>query len=123
MRLLIVEDNPDNMDLLVELLCDHYELVQAFDGTEALLLLQAEPVDLVLLDISLPGIDGIDVLREIRKHPALTTLPVIAVTAHAMIGDRERFLATGFNGYLAKPIVDDDELIAAIEALRPAKES
>ena len=73
--------------------------------------------DVVLLDVSLPGMDGLEVLARMRHHPALRGVPVVAVTAHAMAGDRERYLAAGFDGYVPKPIVDDQFLIDTIEAL------
>jgi CheY-like chemotaxis protein len=75
------------------------------------------PPDLVLLDISLPGMDGPEVLKRLRADPALTRLPVIALTAHAMAGDRERFLALGFNGYVTKPILDEELLFATVREL------
>ena len=73
-----------------------------------------EGPDLVLLDISLRGMDGLEVLQHIRAHARLPKLPVIALTAHAMAGDRERFLAAGFDGYLTKPIIDDEALLRTI---------
>ena len=71
----------------------------------------------MLLDISLPGLDGIEVLRRIRANPALRPLPVIALTAHAMSGDRDKYLSAGFNDYVTKPIVDETLLIGSIERL------
>ena len=73
--------------------------------------------DLVLLDISLPEMDGAEVLRNIRASDELEDLPVIALTAHAMSGDREKFLAAGFDDYITKPIVDEENLFDAIEGL------
>ena len=73
--------------------------------------------DLVLLDISLPGMDGTEVLAWIRAQEELVDLPVIALTAHAMSGDREKYLGMGFNDYLTKPIIDEDLLMGAIERL------
>jgi len=113
----VIEDNPDNRLLLQALLTDEYDIDEYEDGPSALAKLAAAPPTLVLLDISLPGMDGSEVLRRIRGTPELAALPVIALTAHAMSGDRERFLAEGFNGYVTKPIVDEDLLFTAIRAL------
>ncbi|MBK8249764.1 MAG: response regulator [Gemmatimonadetes bacterium] len=113
-RIAVVEDNPDNRLLAVALLegryhCDEYETgFAALDGMVASL------PDLVLLDISLPGIDGVETLKRLRADARLARLPVIAVTAHAMAGDRERFLAEGFDDYLTKPILDEQALLGAI---------
>jgi two-component system cell cycle response regulator DivK len=116
-RLAIVEDNSDNRLLLQALLNDRYELVEYDNGTSALEGIASNRPDLVLLDISLPGMDGNEILQRIRKDLTLQTLPVIALTAHAMAGDREKFLAAGFNEYITKPIVDENQLFAAIERL------
>lgn len=114
-RIAVVEDNPDNRLLLQAMLDGMYQLVEYENGTDAVAGLTSSPVDLVLLDISLPGMDGLEVLRHLRENPLTTKLPVIALTAHAMAGDRERFLAAGFDGYLTKPIVDETVLFGAIE--------
>lgn len=120
-RLAVVEDNPDNRLLLQALLADQYDIDEYEDGPSALARLAGARPALVLLDISLPGMDGSEVLRRIRATPGLDALPVIALTAHAMSGDRDRFLAEGFNGYVTKPIVDEELLYAAIrELLSPA---
>lgn len=116
-RIAVVEDNPDNRLLIRALLEDQYTLEEYEAGEPALDGLQQAPPDLVLLDISLPGLDGIEVLRRIRAHSALRSLPVIALTAHAMSGDREKYLSAGFDDYVTKPIVDEALLIAAIEGL------
>jgi CheY-like chemotaxis protein len=116
-RLAVVEDNADNRLLLQALLGDRYELIEYDNGTSALEGIAAERPDLVLLDISLPGMDGNEILRRIRKDLVLGSLPVIALTAHAMAGDREKFLAAGFNDYITKPIVDESQLFASIERL------
>jgi len=116
-RLAVVEDNADNRLLLQALLGDRYELVEYDNGTSALEGIASARPDLVLLDISLPGMDGNEILQRIRKDAALRGLPVIALTAHAMSGDREKFLAAGFNDYITKPIVDETQLFAAIERL------
>ncbi len=113
-RIAVVEDNPDNRLLVRALLEDHYVLTEFETGMEAVTgLAQAEP-DLVLLDISLPEMDGPEVLRWIRGQDSLKTIPVVALTAHAMAGDRERFLAEGFDAYLMKPIVDESVLLDTI---------
>jgi CheY-like chemotaxis protein len=116
-RLAVVEDNPDNRLLVRAMLGDAYDITEYASGPEALVGLRSTPADLVLLDISLPGMDGIEVLRRLRADPATAQLPVLALTAHAMAGDRERFLALGFDDYLTKPIVDDAALVRAIEHL------
>ncbi len=100
----IVEDNADNRLLVVALLEDDYDVVEFEDGTSALAGLADSGARLVLLDISLPGMDGSEVLRGIRSDPALQALPVCALTAHAMSKDRERCTRVGCDGYLSKPI-------------------
>jgi two-component system, cell cycle response regulator DivK len=114
--IVVVEDNADNRLLLRSLLGDDYRLIEYEDGAEALAGLRGDRPDLVLLDISLPGMDGEEVLAEVRADPSLRDLPVIALTAHAMAGDRERLLGAGFDDYVTKPIVDEEVLFAAIRA-------
>jgi len=114
-RIAVVEDNPDNRLLLRALLDDRYEIVEYENGVEALAGIAAAPPALVLLDISLPGMDGNEILARIRADERLRALPVIALTAHAMAGDREKYLSQGFNDYITKPIVDETVLFAAIE--------
>jgi two-component system, cell cycle response regulator DivK len=116
-RVAVVEDNADNRLLLQALLGDRYDLVEFENGADALKAIGEQPVDLVLLDISLPGMDGHEVLRRIRRDLVLKALPVIAITAHAMAGDREKFLAAGFDDYITKPIVDETRLLAAMDRL------
>lgn len=115
--LAVVEDNADNRLLLQALLGDRYDLVEYENGADALAGFAARRPDLVLLDISLPGMDGTEILRQLRATELLRGLPVIALTAHAMAGDREKFLAAGFDDYLTKPIVDENRLFAAIDRL------
>src|SRR5688572_15681264 len=115
--LAVVEDNADNRLLLQAILGDHYDLVEYENGVDALRGIAASPPDLVLLDISLPGMDGNEILQRIRRDVALQGLPVIALTAHAMSGDREKFLAAGFDDYITKPIVDEKQLYTAIDRL------
>lgn len=114
-RIAVVEDNPDNRLLVEAILDDRYELDQYETGTDAVEGLNRERPDLVLLDISLPEMDGTEVLAWIRDHDDLASLPVIALTAHAMAGDREKYLQAGFDDYLTKPILDEDVLLDAIE--------
>jgi two-component system, cell cycle response regulator DivK len=113
-KILIVEDVEMNRDLLVQLLEDDYELVEATDGKQGLEMAAQERPDLILLDISLPEMDGWEVTRRIRADEELKQIPIIAVTAHAMAGDEEKAYAQGCNGYLSKPI-DEDELWAKVE--------
>jgi len=113
----VVEDNRDNRLLLQAFLSDQYAIVEYETGPSALEGLKKQIPDLVLLDVSLPGMDGLEVLAHVRADERLKALPVIALTAHAMSGDRERFLKAGFNDYVAKPIVDENVLFAAIARL------
>ncbi|MEX2467718.1 MAG: response regulator [Gemmatimonadota bacterium] len=114
-KVAVVEDNPDNRMLVQALLEDRYEISEYESGVEAVEGLPHDIPDLILLDISLPEMDGTEVLAWIRQHPDLKDVPVVALTAHAMAGDREKFLAAGFNDYVTKPILDEDVLIGAIE--------
>jgi len=113
----VVEDNADNRLLVDAILGDRFVLHEYANGADALTGLRGRRPDLVLLDVSLPGMDGPEVLANIRRDPALRDVPVIALTAHAMRGDRERYLGLGFDEYVAKPIVDDDALVRVIERL------
>jgi CheY-like chemotaxis protein len=111
----VVEDNADNRLLLQALLGDLHEIVEYENGLDALDGIRSRRPEMVLLDISLPGMDGLAVLAHIRADAQLRDLPVIALTAHAMAGDRERYRAAGFDEYVAKPIVDESVLIQAID--------
>jgi CheY-like chemotaxis protein len=113
-RVAVIEDNPDNRLLLQALLEDRFELVEFHSGSAAISGLADANVDVALLDISLPDMSGVDVLRSIRADERIQRLPVIALTAHAMRGDREKYLAEGFDDYVTKPIVDEEILLAAI---------
>jgi CheY-like chemotaxis protein len=104
-RVLVADDNPAGRELVRESLAEHVgSIVEAADGQEALDKIRETRPDLVLLDIQMPGMDGYAVLREIRSDPALEGLRVVALTAFAMQGDRERALAAGFDDYLTKPV-------------------
>ena len=114
-KIAVVEDNPDNRLLVQAILDDRYELSEYETGAEAVAGLGTDLPDLILLDISLPEMDGTEVLAWIRQQDALKATPVIALTAHAMAGDREKYLRAGFNDYVTKPIVDESVLTEAIE--------
>ena len=114
-KIAVVEDNPDNRLLVQAILEDNYELSEYETGMEAVAGLGGNIPDLILLDISLPEMDGTEVLAWIRTQDALKDTPVIALTAHAMAGDREKYLRAGFNDYVTKPIVDEAVLTEAIE--------
>ncbi len=111
----VIEDNPDNRLLVSAILEDDYIINEYETGPEALDDMPNDVPDLILLDISLPEMDGVNVLSFIRQDEKLKEIPVIALTAHAMAGDREKFLAKGFDDYITKPIVDETLLLNAIE--------
>ena len=104
-RILVVEDNVMNMELAVDLLrLQGYEVLSATTGQEALDISGREPLDLILMDVGLPGIDGLEVTKMLKKDPKTRHIPVVALTAHAMKGDEERILHHGCTGYISKPI-------------------
>lgn len=119
MKILIIEDNLGNRFLLRVLLeHHHYEVMEAPTGPEGIELAQMNTPDLILLDIELPGIDGYEVIGALKSRPETATLSVIAVTSHAMVGDRERILKAGFNGYIEKPI-DPDTFVEEMKVSIP----
>lgn len=118
-KIAVVEDNPDNRLLVRVMLEDQYKVTTYETGFDALEGLKHDKPDLILLDISLPHMDGTEVLRRLRTDGDLRDIPVIALTAHAMAGDREKYLGAGFNDYVPKPIVDETLLLAAIERALP----
>jgi two-component system cell cycle response regulator DivK len=120
MKILLIEDNEQNRYLATFLLEKHgYEVIPASDGKRGIELADQIRPDLMLLDIQLPGMDGYAVARELRNNPALTQIPIIAVTSYAMVGDREKALAAGCTGYLEKPI-NPETFVTDIESfLRP----
>ena len=104
-KILVVEDNEMNRDMLSRRLVKRgYEVVIALDGREGVDKARAESPALVLMDMSLPVLDGWEATRELRADPATRSIPVIALTAHAMAGDEERAMEAGFDGYITKPI-------------------
>jgi two-component system cell cycle response regulator DivK len=113
-RILIVEDNERNMKLFRDVLgATGYETLEAASGEAAITVAAEQTPDLVLMDIQLPDIDGREALSRLRADERTAAVPVLAVTAQAMQGDRERFLAAGFDGYLSKP-VDVVELVRTV---------
>ena len=114
-RILHVEDNADNRHLVRRVLeSEGYEVVEAANGAEALRFLASMRVDLALMDINMPDIDGYALASRIRATPGFTRLPILAMTANVMRGDRERSLAAGCDGYIQKPI-DIDLLSMQLE--------
>ena len=114
-RVLVVEDNENNMKLFRDVLdATGYSTLEAGSGEDAVELAVSHVPALVLMDVQLPGIDGIEALARLRRDERTASIPVLALTAQAMRGDRERFLEAGFDGYLSKP-VDVLELLRAVE--------
>ena len=103
-RILIVEDEQFHRDLLIQLLQDDYEIITAETGGEAIEFAQQLKPDLILMDLSLPVIDGWEATRQIKANRELSHIPVIALTAHAMLGDKEKAFASGCDEYLTKPV-------------------
>jgi CheY-like chemotaxis protein len=104
-KVLIVEDNPMNMRLIEMILkSDDYVLLKATDGEEALAIAAIDHPDLVLMDIRLPKIDGLEVAKRLKRNAKLSDIPIIALTAHAMKGDMEKAIEAGCEGYVSKPI-------------------
>jgi CheY-like chemotaxis protein len=120
-KVAVVDDNSDNRLIIRTILEDQYDIIEYSGGLEALEGFRTNPPDVVILDISLPEMDGTEILRRVRSDPQLEHIPVIALTAHAMVGDREKYLNAGFNDYVAKPILDMNVLFSTIErwASRP----
>ena len=113
-RILVVEDNELNMKLLRDVLfATGYRTLEATTGEEAVELAATQAPDLVLMDIQLPDIDGVQALRRLRADDRTAAIPVLAVTAQAMQGDQQKFLAAGFDGYVSKP-VNVRELIGTV---------
>ena len=121
-KILLVEDNEMNRDMLSRRLAKRgFDVVVALDGASAAALAAAQRPDLILMDLSLPDIDGCEATRLIRADPATASIPVIALTAHAMETDRLRAIEAGCQDYDTKPI-DLARLLAKIDALLPSKE-
>lgn len=118
-RILLIEDNPDNLDLMSYLLTAYgHAVTTAEDGESGIALARTSRPDLIACDIHLPGVDGYGVAQALKADPALAPVPVIAVTALAMVGDRERILDAGFDGYITKPI-DPQRVVGELDAFLP----
>jgi two-component system cell cycle response regulator DivK len=104
-KILIVDDNADSRELVVKVLRNRgYRTIEAVDGEDALERVVAERPDLILMDRSLPKIDGYEVTRRLKRQEGLKDIPIVALTAHAMKGDREKAIKAGCEGYISKPI-------------------
>jgi len=104
-RILVVEDNPDNRILITDVLMSmKYEALVAVDGEQGVAMAQEEIPDLIFLDLSLPKLDGWAAAKQIKTNPTLAHIPIVALTAHAMVGDREKALEAGCDDYISKPI-------------------
>lgn len=104
-RILIIEDNEENLELMVFILTyAGYDCMTAVDGAQGLQLIKQEKFDLIVCDIHLPIMSGFEIIEHIKKTNHLKGVPIIAVTAYSMTGDKEKILSAGFNGYIAKPI-------------------
>jgi two-component system cell cycle response regulator DivK len=104
-RILVVEDNTDNLELVRFLLeRSGYQVLEAHDGRMGMDIARQELPDLILMDLSLPGVDGWTAARELKADPNTASIPLLALTAHTLPGDRNRALESGFDGYISKPI-------------------
>lgn len=104
-RILVVEDNRDNMTLIIDMLTTlDYEVIEAENGQEGLEKARSQLPDLILMDLSLPIMDGWTATRALKQTPDLSRIPVIALTAHALVGDREKALEAGCDDYITKPV-------------------
>ena len=112
--ILIVEDNPDNLTTMKAICQPHYNLLEAVDGQEGLQLAVAYIPDVILLDMALPTMDGFEVVARLKQHAKTRSIPVIALTAHAMKGDREKILNAGCDEYVSKP-VEPETLLKCVQ--------
>ena len=117
-RILCVEDNPQNLRLVRKILKHQgYEVLEAMDGTTGVRLAEEETPDLILMDVNLPDIDGLEATRQIKAKPDVKHIPIIALTANAMYGDAEKCIEAGCDGYVAKPVSRKGLLDAVTEHL------
>lgn len=117
--ILVIEDNPTNMELMVYLLkAFGHAPLEAEDGETGLAIAHWESLDLILCDLQMPGLDGFEVARQLKSDPTLPKIPLVAITAYAMMGDRDKVLAAGFDGYLTKPI-EPELFVGQVEIFLP----
>src|SRR5690242_18868967 len=110
-KILCVEDNPQNMRLTRKILCGAgYDVIEAMDGLTGVATAAREKPDLILMDVNLPDIDGLEATARLKADSTLSWIPIIALTANAMHGDRERFIAAGCDGYIPKPVTKQELL-------------
>jgi len=118
-KILLIEDNPTNLDLMVYLLqAFGHDPISCGTGEDGLAAASRDDPGLILCDLQLPGIDGYEVLRRLKSDGRLRQIPILAVTALAMVGDRDRALAAGFDGYIAKPI-DPETFVQELNRFLP----
>ena len=123
-RILVIEDNPTNLELLSYLLASFgHKVIAAGDGQSGLEMARQEKPELVICDVQMPGMDGYQVAKEFKQDAALRKIPLIAVTAYAMVGDRERLVAVGFDGYMSKPIDPGKFVVEIQKFLSPEQQS
>jgi len=107
-RILVIEDNPVNLELMTDLLeAFGFTVIAARGGAQGIELVRQERLDLIICDVQMPGMDGYEVAHYLKRDPMLRRIPLVAVTALAMVGDREKVLAAGFDGYIDKPIAPE----------------
>lgn len=115
-HVLIIEDNAANLELMTYLLdAFGHAVCAARDGAEGLIAVRSNPPDVIICDVQIPKVDGFEVARRLKSDSNLRHIPLIAVTALAMVGDRDRILASGFDGYIAKPI-EPEQFVRQVEA-------
>jgi CheY-like chemotaxis protein len=122
-RILVAEDNPTNRSLMEYLLkAFGHTVLSAADGLEALAVARRERPDVILMDLQMPNLNGYDAVRQLKQHPSLRLIPVVAGTAFAMVGDRDRILASGFDGYIPKPI-SPETFVDQVGAFLPQRDA
>jgi CheY-like chemotaxis protein len=123
-RILVVEDNRDNLTLILDMLASmNYDVIHAGDGQKGVEMASSAHPDIILMDLSLPVMDGWTATRTIKADPALRDIPIIALTAHAMLGDRERALEAGCDDYISKPINVPELAVKLSQFMRTRKHS